>query len=335
MKKEMSHLITDFFSTYLSNEAGLSDNTVKSYRDSFLLFFSYLEVEKICSMKKLDASVFTADIIINFLDWLENKRKCGISTRNQRLAALKAFSNYAIRSCPESCKKFQDILRIKIKKAPQTNVDYLSVDAITLLMSKPDAGTKEGIRDLAILSLLYESGCRVQELIDFRYDDATFRAPNTIKVIGKGKKSRIIPIGQKVADIVRKYADCYEITSTDKILFTNRYKQPLSRSGISYILNKYATAARSDAPDLYEKKIHPHVLRHSKAMHLLENEVNLIYIRDFLGHSSVTTTEIYARCNPELKRKYIEQSALVIEDAIIPYSANEKEDLISWLRNNL
>lgn len=237
--------------------------------------------------------------------------------------------------CPESCKKFQDILRIKIKKAPQTNVDYLSVDAITLLMSKPDVGTKEGIRDLAILSLLYESGCRVQELIDLRYGDATFRAPNTIKVIGKGKKSRIIPIGQKVADIVRKYADCYEITSTDKILFTNRYKQPLSRSGISYILNKYAAAARSDAPDLYEKKIHPHVLRHSKAMHLLENEVNLIYIRDFLGHSSVTTTEIYARCNPELKRKYIEQSALVIEDAIIPYSANEKEDLISWLRNNL
>ena len=121
----------------------------------------------------------------------------------------------------------------------------------------------------------------------------------------------------------------------DKILFTNRYKQPLSRSGISYILNKYAAAARSDAPDLYEKKIHPHVLRHSKAMHLLENEVNLIYIRDFLGHSSVTTTEIYARCNPELKRKYIEKSALVIEDALRPYSANEKEDLISWLRNNL
>lgn len=335
MKKDISHLITGFFSTYLSNEAGLADNTVKSYRDSFILFFSYLDERKICSMKKFDASVFTADILTDFLDWLENSRNCGINTRNQRLAAMKAFSNYAIRSCPENCKDFQDILRIKIKKSPQTMVDYLSVDAITLLMSKPDTSTREGVRDLAILSLLYESGCRVQELIDLRYGDITFRAPNIIKVIGKGKKGRIIPIGQKVAGIVKKYAGWYKITDSQNILFTNRYQQPLSRSGIAYILNKYAIAARLDAPDLYEKKIHPHVLRHSKTMHLLENEVNLIYIRDFLGHSSVTTTEIYARCNPELKRKYIEQSSLVIKDAIKPYSVTEKEDLISWLRNNL
>jgi site-specific recombinase XerD len=318
-------MITDFFTLYLSNEAGLSENTIKSYRDTFILYFRYLDENGICKPRKLELSVFTVDNVSKFLDWLEMQRQCRISTRNQRLAALKSFSNYVIRRMPENCGACQSILRIRVKKAPQATVDYLPADAIALLMAQPDKNTSKGIRDLAILSLMYESASRVQELIDIKYGDISFRMPNTVKLTGKGNKSRVIPISSNVASIINAYAICSKRNNSVDVLFVNRRGEKLSRSGVSYILNKHMQTARIDQQDMFRKKIHPHVLRHSKAMNLLENGVNLIYIRDFLGHASVTTTETYIRCNPEIKRKYIEQSADLIDQAIEPYSDSEKE----------
>ena len=335
MKLSISHLITDFFSIYLVNEAGLSDNTLKSYRDTFILYFKYLDESDICKPKKLNISAFTFENINSFLDWIETERHCSISTRNQRLAAMKAFSNYVIRRMPENCDDCQRILTIRVKKAPKAVVDYLSKDDITSLMKQPIESTKDGIRDLAILSLLYETGCRVQELIDMKLGDISFRTPNTIKLTGKGSKSRIVPISINVAAIIQAYTFRNEISHPEQMLFVNRSGRKLTRSGISYILNKYMQMASKEHQDIFRRSIHPHVLRHSKAMHLLENGVNLIYIRDFLGHSSVTTTEIYARCNPELKRKYIEQSASLIGEAVEPYSEAEKENLLIWLKNNI
>lgn len=330
-----SYLITNFFITYLTHEAGLSSNTVKSYRDTFILFFKYLDENSICKIKKLDISVLTSKNVNGFLVWLEEVRLCSISSRNQRLAALKSFCNYIIRRCPEECFYCQDILKMRTKKAPQKPVEYLTVDAITHLMDMPDPNTIDGIKDLSILALMYEAGCRVQELIDLKVGNISFRAPNTVTLTGKGMKTRVIPISHNVADILKIYIQRKNINEPDHALFFNRYGKVLSRSGISYILNKYMQMAKQDEFELYTTQIHPHMLRHSKAMHLLENGVNLIYIRDFLGHSSVTTTEIYARCNPELKRKYIEQSANLISDAVKPYSNNEKESLLSWLRENI
>lgn len=335
MKLKISHLITDFFSIYLISEAGLSDNTVKSYRDTFVLFFKYLDESGSCRLKNLDISVFTADTISGFLNWIEETRQCSINTRNQRLAAIKSFISYIIRRSPEDCKNCQDILSIRIKKAPQAVIDYLSIDAIALILEQPDKHTKDGLRDLSILSLMYETGCRVQELIDIKVGDICFRSPNTVKLTGKGCKSRIVPISANVASIIKGYIIKSAICGSEQILFMNRSKQKLSRSGVAYILNKYMHMAKVEHKDMFGQSIHPHVLRHSKAMHLLENGVNLIYIRDFLGHTSVTTTEIYAKCNPELKRKYIEESANLIGEAIEPYSEKEKESLLSWLKNNI
>lgn len=335
MKNHFGTIVTDFFCQYLPKEAGLSENTLKSYRDTFVLYIKYLEEINACKLKNLDMSVFTADMVGKFLDWLESDRGCGISTRNQRLAALKTFSSYVIRRSPENCKGCQDILHLRIKRAPTATVEYLTTDTIASILKQPDYGTPEGIRDLAILSFMYETGCRVQELIDTRLGDVSFRKPNTVTLTGKGRKTRVIPISVNAADIMRRYTERHGIILPDQPLFNNRFKKPLSRSGVSYVLKKYLLSAKQTDSNILTKSIHPHVMRHSKAMHLLESGVNLIYIRDFLGHSSVTTTEIYAKCNPELKRKYIIEAASQLEDSIRPYSDSEKDSLLEWLKNNI
>ncbi|OGO76544.1 MAG: hypothetical protein A2Y23_06415 [Clostridiales bacterium GWB2_37_7] len=334
-KKELSYYLTRFFTEYLGNEAGLSTNTIKSYRDAFILYFKYLEETGICKISKLKMSSMNTDNVVRFLDWLEQSRGSSVSSRNQRLAAIKAFCSYVARKCPEESDLCQDILKIRVKKTSQKPVEYLTVDAVEYLLKMPDSHSLRGIRDLAVIALMYESGCRVQELIDLRVGNISFRSPATVTLTGKGNKIRVIPISTNAANIIKAYLKSTNICNVTHPVFFNIYGKSLSRSGVSYVLEKYANMARKQKPELYLSKLHPHILRHSKAMHLLENGVNLIYIRDFLGHSSVTTTEIYARCNPELKRKYIEQAGNLITGCVEEYSEREKESLIAWLRKNI
>lgn len=336
MNTSLTALITAFFTTYLINTAGYSENTVKSYRDTFVLLFLYADEHKLCPRGRINISIFNRENIISFLDWLENSRNVSVSTRNQRLAALKSFCRYASSNTVEYLEIFQQVLDIKPKKGMSKTVDYLSVDAIALLLKQPNPYTVKGIRDLALLSLLYESGCRVQELIDIKMGNISFKSPATVTVTGKGSKVRIIPLSSNAASIIARYAKICQISKPEQPLFTNHHKEPLTRSGVAYILRKYVEKAKQKEPALFgNTNIHPHVLRHSKAMHLLESGVNLIYIRDFLGHSSVTTTEIYARSNPEIKRKFLEEAALKIDSKIDKYSEEEKQTLLEWLKNNI
>lgn len=335
VKKDFSYYVTRYFINYLDREAGFSSNTVKSYRDTFVLFFRYLEESRICKINKLKMDILSIENINGFLNWLENDRHCTINSRNQRLAAMKSFCTYVIRESPEENDLCQQVLSIRAKKVTQKSIDYLNTDAIAHLLKMPDKTSDEGIRDLALIALLYETGCRVQEIIDLKIGDISFRWTNTVSLTGKGKKIRVVPISHQVAEIVKKYLSVSLRERPEGNIFVNKLGNPLSRSGVGYILNKYSSEARKAKPDFFPSKLHPHILRHSKAMHLLENNVNLIYIRDFLGHSSVTTTEIYARCNPELKRKYIEEASSFIIETIPDYSKTEKDDLLLWLRKNI
>jgi len=333
--KNLFYYVSDFFTNYLGRETGLSINTVRSYRDTFVLLIQFMETDQHINTKKLDINHLSQDCVLSFLEWLETERRCGVSTRNQRLAAIKAFCRYLIRKDPALGNFCQQILNIRAKKTAQADVAYLTTDAIALLLRQPDMRCVHGTRDVAMLSTLYETGCRVQELIDLRIGDISFRAPNTITLHGKGRKVRTVPISQNVAALLARYLKNKHRSSPEQILFANRADKPFSRSGVSYVLNKYAQIARRERPELYPSSLHPHVLRHSKAMHLLECGVNLIYIRDFLGHSSVTTTEIYAKCNPELKRKYIEMAGIALECEVSYYDESEKDALINWLRENI
>ena len=331
---DFGRYLSNYFLKYITQRTGYSDNTIKSYRDTFTIFLRYCNDVLRIKPEKLCFSKLNRKMIEEFLIWLEDTKNYSISTRNQRLAALHAFFRYLQIEAPEYMELCNSILSISSKKTPMVEMNYLSIAAIKELLTTPDISYKEGRRDLAILSLLYDSGARVQELADVLVGDIRIKGSATIRLTGKGNKTRIIPIMPQTINILKAYINDYGLFNESKVstpLFFNKRQEKLTRAGISYILNKYIEIARKKCPDLFPNKVSPHIFRHSKAMHLLESGVNLIYIRDFLGHSSVTTTEIYAKSNPEVKRKAIEQASLhVIPDE--KFTKKEKNDLLSWLK---
>lgn len=327
-------LLSSYFLKYIPERTNYSDNTIKSYRDTFILLFQYQKEYLNKSVAKMRFETLSRGYFQDFLTWLENEKQYSLSSINQRISALHAFFKYIQMENPEYIELCASILGIKTRKVPVIPMNYLSVEAIKLLFSLHDSSTTEGRREMAILVLLYDSGARVQEIANLTFGDIRNAKPATVKLTGKGNKTRIIPLMPQTLDILNIYMnDCKRKKEVQAIhpLFFNKKFEKLTRAGIAYILDKYVKKAKSLCPELFSGKISPHTLRHSKAMHLLEGGVNLIYIRDFLGHTSVITTEIYAKSNPEIKRKAIENASpnvLPVEK----YSAKEKEEMIEWLK---
>lgn len=329
--KLLSELINSFLTKHLPLNRGYSSNTIASYRDAFVLYLQYMEIQHNIKPDKLDSIHFSLLNIENFLLWLETAKDNSITTRNNRLAAIKSFFNYAQTAAPEWIEVAKPILAIKAKKAPEhSTITYLSAEAIGCILN--EAFRSGGIRDAALLSLLYDSGARVQEIADVNVDDVHATKPYTVRLTGKGRKTRTVPIAAQTARILRKYINEYGLTVPEKKLFSNWMGDPIGRAGIAYILKKHVAAANVLSPDIVPSTATPHQLRHSRSMHLLENGVNLIYIRDLLGHVSVTTTERYAKANAEVKRKAIEHASLdLITES--KYDEGKKEDLLNWLRS--
>jgi site-specific recombinase XerD len=326
--------LSGYFLKYMPTRTGYTSNTIESYRDAFIIFIRYCNDELKIKPEKIDFKNINKNMVEDFLFWLEHKKNYSVSTRNLRLAALHSFFRYIQLESPEYMKLCNSILTIKSKKAPVTQMNYLSTSGIKILLSMPDTNIKSDRRDLAILALMYDTGARIQEIADLQINDIRIKLLATIRLTGKGNKTRIIPLMPQTMSILKKYMIDYGLSNVaerTKPLFFNRKNKKLTRAGLSYILNKYVEKAMIYNKILFPKKISAHVLRHSKAMHLLESGVNLIYIRDFLGHTSVTTTEIYAKSNPEIKRKAIEEASI----KVLPkdkYSAKEKKDLFKWLK---
>lgn len=324
---DFSYLLSRFFTTYLSGHLNVSSNTVFSYRDTFSLLLTFFKDVKGVKPEKINFGNLTRETIEDFLNWLEEVKHCSASTRNQRLAAIKSFFRYVQVELPETLYLSQNILEIRCKKHSRPAINYLTEDEVTTLLAAPDKFARDGRRDLAILSLLYDSAARVQEICDLTVRSVRLQSPATIRLIGKGRKSRFVPLSAPNAIILQKYISDRCLDSPERLeepLFTNRQGQKLTRGGISYILAKYVSGANI-------KAITPHCLRHSKAMHLLEAGINLIYIRDFLGHEDVETTQVYAKANPETKRIAIQKtySNILIEE--LP-DWNDDKNLIMFLK---
>lgn len=307
------HLAT-FLTMYLPGQRGLSANTIMSYRDTFKQVLQYAES---CGIRpeKLTLAQFNSDFIEEFLSWLEKERGCSRGTRNQRLAAIHSFARYVYSKRPEYLFECQKIMGIRSKKQPEPLIQFLTPDAVRAVLSQPDILTVYGRRDAVMLSLLYDSAARVQELCDLRVRDVRLDEPYTVTLTGKGEKTRSVPIMSSTAALLKTYAAENMMTTSDKYdcpLFLNHQNGKLTRAGIAYILKKYCDSAREQFPQV-PMKVSPHTFgRHSKAMHMLQAGVNLIYIRDFLGHVNISTTEIYARTDVETKRAAIEKAAIVV-----------------------
>lgn len=332
---DFAYYLTNFFTKYLPDDCGLSINTVSSYRDTFLLFIAYVRDEKGKAVEQLYLKDINRDLITGFLDWIETVRKCSIPTRNVRLTAIHSFFQYLQYEYPDFLLEWQKILAIPVKKGERGTLNYMSLEGIELLLRMPDQRTKQGRRDLALLSLMYDTGARVQEIADLTPSMVHLSKPSTIKLIGKGNKARIVPLMDKQVDILKHYMienRLNEPYANQYPLFSNNRKEKLTRAGIDHILDKYVKMARDKDASLIPSKFSCHCMRHSKAMHMLQAGVNLVYIRDMLGHASVQTTEIYARADSRKKREAIEQAYIdVIPDAKPQWEGNQ--GLIEWLRS--
>ena len=334
-KTDLPYYVTNFFAIYLPGQKNLSKNTIASYAVTFKLFFIFCKDKKNIPPEKLKLSMLNESLVTEFLDWLESDRNCSVTTRNQRLVSLQSVFRFVLVKVPACMDAFVAILKIPYKKTTKPVVPYLSDEQMKILLAQPDGKSWSGFRDKVMLSVLYDSGARVQELVDLRVKDVRTEAPAVITLHGKGDKIRQVPIMSSTAELLKNYLEKYKpasgIAKGDQPLFINQKKQSLSRWGITYIINKYVDKARGDSGFKADFNITPHVFRHSKAVHMVRAGINLIYIRDFLGHVDCYTTEIYARIDTETKRKAIERACKDIfpEGKTTDWTADE--DLMSFL----
>lgn len=302
---DFAMLVNQFIMEYLAAARNLSPNTVLSYRDSIVLLITFMSNVYGIRPEALRIDDITAQRVEEFLGWLESERTNSPSTRNIRLAAIHSLFRYLCSQRPEHIFHAQQILSIPVRKTAQTEVKYLDTAQMEKLLAASDATTVHGKRDLALLCLLYDSGCRVQELADVRIRDIRFTVPLQVTLTGKGRKTRTVPLMKETAVILRDYIACYRLATpcrADTPLFFNHRKEKLTRQGITYILQKYAEDAGMG-------KITPHILRHSKAVHLTEADINPVYIRDFLGHTDLKVTQIYSKASVKMKHEAIEKLA--------------------------
>lgn len=326
--KALSH----YLGVYLPGQRNVSANTVKSYRDTFKLFLRYCKQECHLSIERLCLRHIDKMLVLGFLGWLEKERNNGVSTRNQRLACVHGFYRYMQLEDPAGLLSCQEILSIPLKKAPAPTINHLTSEALKLILAQPDTSKVNGRRDLTLLCVLYDTGARVQELVDLCVGDVRLDPPPILTLTGKGRKKRQVPVMSNTEALLKQYMD--EVFSghdslQNHPLFFNRRRGKMTRAGISYILDKYVSQAREKSP-LIPGKVTPHVIRHTKAMLLLQAGVSLIYIRDLLGHVDIATTETYARADTEMKRKALEKAYPEMVAANLPHWEKD-ETLLAWL----
>jgi site-specific recombinase XerD len=323
----------DFFSNYLPGLRGMSAHTILSYRDSIKLFLQFLASHKKKPVSSLRVEEIRVPEVIAFLDHLESIRYNGVGTRNVRLAALHIFFRYFSGTNPEYLYQSQQILNIPFKRTPPRTIDYLEFEEITAVLDSIDRSKPDGRRDYALLSIMFNTGGRVQEILDIKATDLHLSRPFYVHLFGKGRKERICPLWPETAQVLRDYAQerCIDLSKPTSF-FTNHLGRPLTRFGVRYILAKHLRNAAETQPSLKNKRLHPHSMRHSAAIHLLKSGVDVSSIANWLGHASANTTNKYARLDLEMKRQAIERAKPLNED----HEKNRRSwrndsDLIAWL----
>lgn len=323
MNNSFSYLLNLYLTNYLVIQRNMSSNTIRSYKCTFKLFIKYITDVKNIAIRNINFDVIDRETIIDFLDYIEKENNASIRTRNQRLAVIKSFYAYVKDTNPEQLINIQQILSIKCKKEAKKEFDYLTKEEVDKFLNSISTDSNKGIRDYTLLMLLYDSGARAQEIINLKVEDLRLDSNPIVRLFGKGNKHRTVPITNSTKEILIKYIDINKL-SNNSVLFSNPKGVYATTKMITHIIDKYSS--------ILNKNIHPHTFRHSRAMHLLEAGVNLIYIRDFLGHNSIETTEIYAKTNDNIKRQAI-TNAYNFDISKNLNDWNEDENLLKELLN--
>lgn len=301
-------MLENFFTDYMPHSAGLSGNTIKSYKYAFRLLMEYLYKEKGIDSCDIDFKNLDFDTINGFLNWLEQVRNCSIATRNQRLTALSSFADYAQNRSLESAVFANAINKVPVKTQTKALRTIFTLEELTIFFSLPDKNTALGMRDCVLLNLMYASGARAQEICDLTVRSLYFQSSDTkLTIIGKGNKIRRISIAEPCAVLLKKYLE-YRGTAKqlDRHIFSSQTNEHMTTSCITEIFKKYVGLAKKQNPLLFrEESYTPHSMRHTTATNMLEAGVPLMAIKNFLGHSSIRTTERYAELTQVTVNNYI------------------------------
>lgn len=291
--------LAEYFNVYLPSNKKCSKNTIASYADGFLALFQFFKDEKNKPHYRINYSDITAKTMDEYILWLRKEKNYSAASQKQRISALSSFLKYASGREINALSAYNAVSQVQTPKVPRKVFSYFSPEEIRILLSIPKNEGKSGSRDITLLALLYDSGARAQEVCDIMIGDITFAKTSTIRIHGKGSKTREIPISSDVVKLIKRYLEERGKTlkdNRDEHLFPSQRSDRITTACIRNLVHKYVTLAKNNNPNHFkEKDYSPHSFRHSKAVHMLEAGVPLIYIRNFLGHESVQTTEIYLR----------------------------------------
>jgi site-specific recombinase XerD len=294
-------LLQSFFHEHLSRVRGASPHTLRTYRDAIRLFLVFVASRIGRRVDRITLDDMRAEHVLAFLDHLEADRGNQVRTRNSRLAALRSFAGHLLRSDPSRAEQYRRIVLVPLKRTRARPANYLEPAEVRLLLSKPDASTPSGARDLALLLFLYNTGARVGEALAVCATDLLLAPPAQVRLHGKGGKDRVCPLWRETVSALQRMP-----RPDAGPLFLNARGRPLSRDGAAYVLEKYVNLASTESPALGRRRVTPHVLRHSCAVALLQAGMDLTVIRDYLGHASVATTNRYVSTNLATKRDALE-----------------------------
>jgi integrase/recombinase XerD len=321
------HLM-NFFSDYQPRQCNASPNTICAYRDSIKQLLCHISESKKCSVAELKLDDLGHQRILIFLESVETKRGNSISTRNNRLAAIRSFFRYVAQTSPESVSLAAQILTIPTKRTSSKSVDYLTKDELAQILRQVPLDTAAGRRDDALLRYMHNTGARVQEVVDLVASDLRLDSAPSARIFGKGRKERYCPLWRDTAKRLREFLSTRKVPlDSSESVFVNSRGEKLTRFGVTYIIEKYVRLAEKNYPSLRKKNIHPHTFRHTTALHLLQSGIDLNTIRCWLGHADVSTTNRYVELDLEMKRKALSSMAapsgqsrrLVVGDTLLAW----------------
>ena len=313
MEDSFFRYVKGFLTVYLPKNKCYSHHTVKSYRDTINLFRKFLLEEKAIAFTEITFDQISHQVVYEFLSWLQNKRHCSATTKNHRLAALKSFLHYCAMEDPALVALYMDIQSVRPQRVTRNRVDYMSETALKILLEQPDPHTRSGLRDRFLMILLYDTGARIQEILDLKLKDIHLNDQTPcIYLTGKGNKTRLVPLMDKTIAHLQEYLKTFHPDNDQNLgayLFYTRIrgiKGKMSDDNVSCLLKRYAKLAHDFCPEV-PLRMHAHLFRHTRAMHLYQAGIPLSYIKDFLGHVSLNTTDIYASTDTSMMKAALEK----------------------------
>jgi integrase/recombinase XerD len=320
--KTLQELVQTFFCQRLQIQQRVSGHTVASYRDTFRLAFEFIQKKTGRAANQQSLTDWEAPTILAFLDYLEKERGCEPRTRNARLAAIRAFMRYVSQQEPTALALSSRVLAIPMKRFDRPLVGFLTKAELEAVLNANDPSTTSGRRDRLFFNLLYHTGARVSEMLAVQREDVQWGSIATLQLKGKGRKQRPVPLLKPIAADLKRHINKLPAEPTTP-LFTNRFGQQLSRSGVEMRLRLAMKAAVKQCPSLSGKKISPHTFRHTTAMHLLQAGIDITVIALMLGHESPTTTHHYVELNMQMKERCL-QKLQPTNSKIAPYKPSDR-----------